>query len=78
MFRNPTGSARRRSSSSRSQRQYSLNQPHLFTDNGVAPDMQQTIDPLMDSNSTPDHDNEGPSSLTGKKDEARISKEYAL
>ncbi|GLT41837.1 hypothetical protein SLA2020_158720 [Shorea laevis] len=67
MFGNPTGSARRRSSSSRSQRQYSLNQPHLFTDSGVAPNMQQMIDPLMDSNSTPDHDNEGPSSSMGKK-----------
>ncbi|GLU04023.1 hypothetical protein SLE2022_211900 [Rubroshorea leprosula] len=67
MSGNPTGSARRRYSSSGSQGQHRLNQPQLFTDSGIASDIQQTIDPLMDSNSAPDHDNEGPSSSTGKK-----------
>ncbi|GKV41939.1 hypothetical protein SLEP1_g49406 [Rubroshorea leprosula] len=67
MFGNPSGLARRRSSSSGSEGQHKLNQPQLFTNSGVAPDIQQTIDPLMDSNFAPDHDNEGPSSSIGKK-----------
>ncbi|GKU89703.1 hypothetical protein SLEP1_g3806 [Rubroshorea leprosula] len=37
----------------------------------VAPDIQQTIDPLMDYNFAPDHENEGPSSLMGKKGRSR-------
>ncbi|GKV18277.1 hypothetical protein SLEP1_g28682 [Rubroshorea leprosula] len=67
MSRNPTGSTRRRSSSSGLQEQHNLNHPQLFTDNGVAPDIQQTIDPLMDYNFAPNHENEGPSSSTGNK-----------
>ncbi|GKU89642.1 hypothetical protein SLEP1_g3756 [Rubroshorea leprosula] len=71
MSGNPTGSARKRSSSSGSQEQHNLNHPQLFTDSGVAPDIQQMIDPLMDYNFAPDHENEGPSSSTGKKGRSR-------
>ncbi|GLU03255.1 hypothetical protein SLE2022_204630 [Rubroshorea leprosula] len=71
MFGNPAGSARRRSSSSGSQGQHNLNHPQLFTDSGIAPDIQQMIDPLMDYNFAPDHEKEGPSSSTGKKGQSR-------
>ncbi|GKV11036.1 hypothetical protein SLEP1_g22324 [Rubroshorea leprosula] len=65
------GSARRRSSSSGSQEQHNFDCPQLFTDSSVAPDIQQTIDPLMNYNFAPDHENEGPSSSTGKKGRSR-------
>ncbi|GLU05142.1 hypothetical protein SLE2022_222580 [Rubroshorea leprosula] len=71
MSGNPAGSARRRSSSSGSQEQHNFNHPQLFTDSSVAPDIQQTIDPLMNYNFAPDHENEGPSSSTGKKGRSR-------
>ncbi|GLT87347.1 hypothetical protein SLE2022_054350 [Rubroshorea leprosula] len=71
MSGNPTGSSRRRSSSSGSQGQHNLNHPQLFTDSGVASDIQQMIDPLLDYNFAPDHENEGPSSSTGKKGRSR-------
>ncbi|GKV27130.1 hypothetical protein SLEP1_g36335 [Rubroshorea leprosula] len=67
MSGNPTGSSRRRSSSSGSQEQHNFNHPQLFTDSTVAPNIQQTIDPLMNYNFSPDHENEDPSSSTGKK-----------
>ncbi|GKV12434.1 hypothetical protein SLEP1_g23573 [Rubroshorea leprosula] len=67
MSGNPIGTARRRSSSSGSQGQHNLNHPQLFTNSGIASDIQQTIDPLMDYNFAPDHENEGPSSSMGKK-----------
>ncbi|GKV17125.1 hypothetical protein SLEP1_g27667 [Rubroshorea leprosula] len=63
--------ARRRSSSSGSQEQHNFNHPQLFTDSSVAPDIQQTIDPLINYNFAPDHENEGPSSSTGKKGRSR-------
>ncbi|GLU12491.1 hypothetical protein SLE2022_291670 [Rubroshorea leprosula] len=67
MSGNPAGSARRRSSSSGSQEQHNFNHPQLFTDSSVAPNIQQTIDPLMNYNFALDHEKEGPSSSTGKK-----------
>ncbi|GKV48029.1 hypothetical protein SLEP1_g54868 [Rubroshorea leprosula] len=78
MFGNPAGSARRRSSSSRSQEQHNFNHPQLFTDSSVAPDIQQTIDPLMNYNFAPDHENDGPSSSTGKKGRSRNFKGIRL
>ncbi|GKV07127.1 hypothetical protein SLEP1_g18929 [Rubroshorea leprosula] len=66
MSGNLAGSARRRSSSSGSQEQHNFNHPQLFTDSSVAPDIQLMIDPLMNYTFAPDHENEGPSSLTGK------------
>ncbi|GKV16148.1 hypothetical protein SLEP1_g26830 [Rubroshorea leprosula] len=78
MFGNPAGSVRRRSSSSRSQEQHNFNHPQLFTDSSVAPDIQQTIDLLMNYNFGPDHENEGPSSSTGKKGRSRNFKGIRL
>ncbi|GKV07111.1 hypothetical protein SLEP1_g18914 [Rubroshorea leprosula] len=71
MSGNPAGSARRRSSSSGSQKQHNFNHPQLFADSSVALDIQQTIDPLMNYNFAPDHENKGPSSSTGKKGRSR-------
>ncbi|GKV11850.1 hypothetical protein SLEP1_g23069 [Rubroshorea leprosula] len=63
--------ARRRSFSLGSQEQHNFNHPQLFTDNDIALDIQQTIDPLMDYNFAPDHENKGPSSSMRKKGRSR-------
>ncbi|GLT91159.1 hypothetical protein SLE2022_090600 [Rubroshorea leprosula] len=74
MSGNPAGSARRRSSSSRSQGQRNRDQPQVFSNSGIAHDIEQTrCDPLIEDmdHLTSDHDTEGPSSSKGRKGRGR-------